>query len=233
MMYRGKTGVGRLRHCVQLAALALMGLSLLTGVSGCGQEEPPPPPPPPPAPPPPPPPTPADIAEFMNMHPRVNLDLAQQQGSDEEMIRAVLEFANDFAAGDHAALRPRLDSTGRTVLDELVNSSVWDREIRELRELKLLNTFSAGSQTVVTFQILMTRGRVLNQGWSVSRRGDRYLFAPMADAPVGLVGGMSEATGDPGTTILSDGTEEDDDDHRRPTDPRRLVPREHEHPIDH
>lgn len=173
------------RKSLSFMALCAIGVPMAAFVAGCKKEEPPPPPPPPP----PPKATtvdPQSVAEYLTLNPKVNLQDAKSLDCSEDEVKAILVFMSSFAAGDADALRPMMDSTGRKVLDNLVESGRWQETTSEIIEVNLVDRVSVplGGGNVVTFNVVMPRAGRLQQDWLVTQRGDLYQFAPFAMVPV-------------------------------------------------
>ena len=172
------------RKAVSLLALCAAGLPVAALVVGCKKEEPPPPPPPPP-----PPMTttidPQNVAQYLTLDPKINLQNAKSMDCSEDEVKAILVFMSDFAAGDADALRPMMDSTGRQVLDNLVESGKWKESTSKIIEVSLVDHVSlpAGGN-VVTFSIVLPQAGRVQQNWTVTQRGDMFQFAPYAVVPV-------------------------------------------------
>lgn len=212
---------------VALAAFTLLPAALtLTALSGC---EDPPPPPPPPAPKPPPPAekTPAEVAEVLNLDPKMNVAFGTQAGCEEGEIKAALQFASDFAAGDDRTLRLRMDPMGKGVLEELVSSGTWASEVANLDEVRFLSCVDGPEGILTSFELHMNGGQVVPQAWTITQRGDTYVFSPFAPKPEIKIETPAETPeGEDGEEEDGDNNNDDGEDDRiRNRDPRRRVPR--------
>ena len=164
------------RKSLSLLALCAAGLPLAALVAGCKKEEPPPPPPPPP------PPMvttvdPQSVAQYLTLDPKVSLQNAKPMECSEDEVKAILEFMSDFAAGDADALRPMMDSSGRKVLDKLIESGQWEESTSRIIEVRLVDRVSMPlGGNVVTFSVLLPQDGRVQQDWTITQRGDMYQF---------------------------------------------------------
>ncbi len=215
------------RKSLSLLALCAVALPMAAFVTGCKKEEPPPPPPPPP-------PRgpvtvdPNTVAEYLTLDPKVSLQNAKPMECSEEEVKAILQFMSDFAAGDAQSLRPKMDSTGKKVLDDLVDSGVWERETSKIVEVDLIDRTSIpmGAGNVVSFSVVMPQQGRIQQDWLVTQRGDTYTFAPFAIVPVSkqaLKAAEDALKAAEGGEQAQNG-DQPPDDRDRNRDPRRRIP---------
>lgn len=132
-----------------IALLAVLGLSGVMAVSpGCKKKEPPPPPPPPYVPPPPPPPATVHLASLRD---GMSLDARVQTADDVEVLderlgMAILEFADAIVRGDPGEVSTWLaQDRGRSVLDELLNTGLWDETIAEVEAVRIVYVTDTGA----------------------------------------------------------------------------------------
>jgi len=202
--------------------VALLGLALTLGtagslaLSGCGKPPPPPPPPPPSRPPAPPAPEPLDteaLVQQLQADARVQFPNAIAPTS-EELARAIIALADAFAKGDAAALRPMLDTSGVSVLDELQASGAWDETTKRIEAIRI-TSLSAGDDAMpsadLTFAI-QEPAVAYQLRWHATpgTGGSGYTFSPMESdgtvmARVGDFDGSSGAV-DPGSVGTAPGT---------------------------
>jgi hypothetical protein len=213
------------RKLLSLVTLCAIGLPMAAFIVGCKEEEPPPPPPPPP----PKGPTTVDpnsVAEYLTLDSKVNLQNAKPMECSEEEVKAILQFMSDFAAGNAEALRPRMDSTGKKVLDELVESGQWKEETSRIVEVDLVDRIPMPTSggNVVSFSVVMPEAGRVQQDWLVTQRGDTYTFAPFAVVPV------SQQSLEAAKKATEDASGEEGKDANQPDaptspDPRKRVPK--------
>ncbi|GEM_PF-5135415 len=212
------------RKSLSLFALCAIGLPMAAFIVGCKKEEPPPPPPPPP----PQGPTTVDpnsVAEYLTLDSKVKLQNAKPMECSEDEVKAILEFMSDFASGNAEALRPKMDATGKKVLDDLVESGQWKEETSKIVEVDLIDRVSMpmGTGNVVSFSVVLPQAGRVQQDWLVTQRGDLYQFSPFAVVPVSKqsIAAAEKAIAD----ATGDGQPSDQQpDNRPPTDPRKRVP---------
>ena len=172
-----------IRKSLPLLAICAIGLPMTAFVVGCKKEEPPPPPPPPP------PPRvttvdPQNVAQYLTLDPKVSLQNAKPMDCSEDEVKAILEFMSGFASGDADALRSMMDSTGRKVLDNLVESGRWSDATSKIIEVSLIDrVLTPQGDDVLTFSIVLPRAGRVQQDWRITERGDMYQFAPFAVVP--------------------------------------------------
>jgi len=171
------------RRALRLAAFVAV-LPPLAELPGCGEEEAPPPPPPPrqAAPPPPPPPERIRITALVT-DADAPVEFPQRVAPyDLRLGQAVYDLAAAFAAGDDLALSGMLDTSGRTVLDQLVTSGEWFDAADAIETIRVAfleqtpdeNT-AANSATVILAVQESSEAYVL--GWDGVVSGDRWVFA--------------------------------------------------------
>lgn len=170
---------------------SLVGLALTLGtagslaLSGCGKPPPPPPPPPPTRAPTPPAPEPLDteaLVQQLRADARVQFPNSVAPTS-EELARAIIGLADAFARGDATALRPMLDPSGVSVLDELQASGAWDETTKRIEAIRI-TSLNAGDDAMpsadLTFAI-QEPAAAYQLRWHATPGvgGSGYTFSPM------------------------------------------------------
>lgn len=215
----------RIQRVVALVLAVCVASSLAAGCKKKAPKKAPPPPPPAKAPPPPP--TASEVAELLTLSPKVKMASAATTDATEDQIKASLLFVDAFARGDAVALRPMLDSTGKSTLDDLVASGDWHEQTARIQQVSLRNSSGIGSSILLRFVLSMDGDEEINMVYEGLARGDTFIFEPLvAVAPPQI---ENDTDAEPDTDEAGD--DEDDSDRPRrperpttPRDPRRLIP---------
>lgn len=157
----------------RVIAIGVLVLPLL--VTGCKKKAAPPPPPPPP-------PrgpamiSPGIVAESMMLSASVVVGSLPDTECTEEEVRAMLQFADDFATGNTEALRGKMQGSARNVLDDLVETGAWGQVNSELQSVVLTRIDKTMSQSVFAFDVVTRSGERDPLGWVLTQRGDTFTF---------------------------------------------------------
>lgn len=134
-----------------LTTLAIVGLAGVMVVSPACEKKKPPPPPPPRDTTPPPPPPPATV-HLVSLMSGMSLDARVQVAEgvevlDDRLGRAILEFADALVGGDPSEVRKWLSgsSSGRGVLDELLNTGEWDEAVSMIEAVRIVYAQDGGA----------------------------------------------------------------------------------------
>src|SRR5690606_3939992 len=160
----------------------------------------------------------------MNLSDKLALGAAGYQDVTRDQMIAAFQFIDAFARGDAEALRPMLDSSARMTLDDLVASGEWQEQTAAINLLTLTTCAAEGGQVRLAFSLLKSDGDLVNLVWEGTRRGESYLFSPVAPQ-LSEGGAAADGEGVPLGEPKPETTESGDDDDRPTRDPRRLVPK--------
>lgn len=164
-----------------------LGLVGITSLSGCSKPPPPPPPPPPAKSTTPPPPEPVDteaMVQQMQADARVQFPNSAAPTS-EELARAIIGLADAFARGDAAKLRPMLDTSGASVLDELQSSGAWAETASKIEAVRI-TSLNAGEDAMPSGDVtiaIQEPAAAYQLRWHATPSGSAYVFSPMECDP--------------------------------------------------
>ncbi|MCC6678955.1 MAG: hypothetical protein IT436_17660 [Phycisphaerales bacterium] len=163
-----------------VTAAILAGTLLVSGVaiSGCKKKEPPPPPPKEAPPPPPPQPVEIDaVMQAMKADARVQFPQAKAP-TDENLARAVVEFASALAKGDAGQVQSMLDASAKTVLEQLRASGGWEEAVAKIQAVRVVQL--AGSEAGGMLSLAVQEpGSAYVLNWMITGADGKFIFGGM------------------------------------------------------
>lgn len=153
----------------------LAGSLLLTALPGCKEKEekkveaPPPPPPPPPQP--------VEVDALMqSMKADARIQFPQAKApTDENLARAVIDFASALAKGDAPAMQGMLDAGGKTVLEQLRASGGWDEAVEKIQAVRVVQL--AGSEAGGMLSLAVQEpGSAYVLNWKIAGADGKFIF---------------------------------------------------------
>jgi hypothetical protein len=179
------TGIGRLARkglVVSVAAgLALAAVSPAMVLTGCEEkkkkvEAPPPPPPPPP----PKAPDPIQVDPVLqSMKPDARVQFPQSAAPfSEDLARAIIGLADDFAKGDATGVRKRLAPADQATLDALVGAGDWDASVKKIEGVRVVGVSHSGPDaSSATFGLaFQEQGQAYVVGFAASKSGSGWVI---------------------------------------------------------
>lgn len=162
-----------------LTALLAGSLLLTAGaLPGCKKKEekkveaPPPPPPPPPRP------VEVDaVMQSMKADARVQFPQAKAP-TDENLARAVIEFASALAKGDATQMQGMLDASSKTVLEQLRASGGWDEAVEKIQAVRVVQLSGSEAGGMLSLAI-QEPGSAYVLNWVISGADGRFVFGGM------------------------------------------------------
>lgn len=170
-----------------VAGLALAAVSPAMVMSGCEEKKKkvvaPPPPPPPPAPKAP---DPIEVGPVLqSMKPDARVQFPQSAAPyTEDLARAIIALANDFAKGDATGVRKKLAAPDQTTLDALVGSGEWEESVKKIEGVRVVGvSHSSPDATSANFGLaFQEQGSAYVVGFAASKSGDTWVIGG-ASAP--------------------------------------------------
>jgi hypothetical protein len=169
------------------ALLATLCLTLATA-PGCEKKKKKAPPPPPPpvhveAPP-----EPVDINGVLaEMKPDARVKFANETSpADRSLAEGVIRLADFIAKGDSSKLKGMLDSSGKTVLDELVSNGAWTDETKKIEQVRVVylsDTLEKHPDSATVAMAIQDQAGAYLLGWTLRREGDAAWTVSAAPTP--------------------------------------------------
>jgi len=100
----------------------------------------------------------------------------------EDLARAIIAVANDFAKGDATALRTKLAPSDQNTLDALVASGDWDDSVKRIKGVHVVGVSHSGPDSATaTFGLaFQEEGQAYVVGFAASKQGSGWIIGGAA-----------------------------------------------------